>query len=556
MNKKIDLKQNKFLCINIIISLIFFFFIFYLNQNMCLFNDDLYVGVDNLNDLSAFKNPLKMHGGGFLCFILFKLFNYSLPTVLNYHISDFISFQVAIFKSVATVLICFLISKFSILFFQSKRILSLFFSITSIYIICLVSNPKEEYFVSGLISNFVYFRYLFILLFFSVFWYFIYKNILFSSNVKTYKLILISLCGFIISSSIEILLFSSFILIFLIIFYNFIINILKKLNVNIKFSDLNFYLNQNFWIPIISFILGALWYITSVGFIDVAKMRGLNNIYIDFDTIKEFSLLYFKLYIADFWLYWIIFIFSIILIIGYCIKSNQNKKILFLALFMQISIMLAVYSLILCGKTEYTGNYWLVSGRIIALYKMIILYSLYIFLSVILFEFKKNTPFLNIFERKILVYVIHSILVVCLIFSITFYHTGYKSLLNKNSCIKFYKSVKKNNYIAEKMLRFYYLKDEVPVLPIQLIHDETEENSSYLPFFMFGGYSENCSNSSFMANIYYPLIYKDNKSIKQGYCFSRNAYEKFYAKGGIITDEELENINFSRLLNNNFVLNK
>lgn len=52
------------------------------------------------------------------------------------------------------------------------------------------------------------------------------------------------------------------------------------------------------------------------------------------------------------------------------------------------------------------------------------------------------------------------------------------------------------------------------------------------------------------------MIYKDYKSLETGYCLQDNAMELFLNNGGNFSDEELGSLKFSKLFDDNFVLNK
>ena len=110
-------------------------------------------------------------------------------------------------------------------------------------------------------------------------------------------------------------------------------------------------------------------------------------------------------------------------------------------------------------------------------------------------------------------------------------------------------TLKRKAYMMEKILRFYYLKKERPILPKEILSGNDFGSWDHENV---GEYDrENKINSS-----YYPRIYKDNISAELGYSLEDNAFEKFYKAGGTFSADELENIKFSRLFSEDFVLNK
>ena len=68
--------------------------------------------------------------------------------------------------------------------------------------------------------------------------------------------------------------------------------------------------------------------------------------------------------------------------------------------------------------------------------------------------------------------------------------------------------------------------------------------------------NENCGSYGALNSKYYPLIYKDNKTKTLEYCFNENAIDEFYKAGGCITEEEIKDIKFSRLKDDDFIFKK
>ena len=92
---------------------------------------------------------------------------------------------------------------------------------------------------------------------------------------------------------------------------------------------------------------------------------------------------------------------------------------------------------------------------------------------------------------------------------------------------------RRTTYVLEKMMRFYFLKDETPILPINNNH-----------FCRYGW------------DYYLYQTYKYDLDKFKNFEMKENAMDLFYQKGGRFYKYELENIKFQRLKNNDFVLNK
>ena len=106
---------------------------------------------------------------------------------------------------------------------------------------------------------------------------------------------------------------------------------------------------------------------------------------------------------------------------------------------------------------------------------------------------------------------------------------------------EFFKSRKCEVYMAEKLLRFYYLKNELPT-----IHMEMDE--------WFYQEDDRMYNNQSPTTVYYAKVYKDERVNDIGYKRAPDAFEKFYNAGGFFTEEELYNLDFARLYDEEFVL--
>ena len=98
-------------------------------------------------------------------------------------------------------------------------------------------------------------------------------------------------------------------------------------------------------------------------------------------------------------------------------------------------------------------------------------------------------------------------------------------------------------------MRFYQLKQQTAYIP-----------SINIGFTMqiFGHFDNNrCSYIPEYKSMYYDTVYNINTDTKSHIaCQDEYAIQKFYQNGGIITTEELNNIKYERLYNEDFVTNK
>ena len=490
-------------------SIIFIFFLMlisvfiiccvkYFGKNSCFNDDDFFYARYMLGEsyFDSFKFSL-CHGGGYLGLFLCKFLSFGLPCLLNIHPDDFICNQAGIIRGIFTCFILMSISLFSI-FYNKSKLLYLF---SFLFIIFYYFNCEFNYFTS--LVNYNFYRYFFSLLFFSVFWYFICSNILKDkkeTKKNYFELFLVCLCGFIVGTSSEIDFFVSAALIILIVIYN-LINKKNKFNLNI-----------NFYLPMIFLFISMVNFILSPGFKEVAATRGMADIVITFDMVKEYTNLYLDVCFFKNVSYWIVFIILLILSIIICFRKKTFKNII-LPIFFQISILTVMYSLILCGKTFGVSDYFLCHHNIVFLYKMLILYPI-----IILFDFVIKNIYETIRYKKEFLWA------VCLVILI--------SVICIN--INFINKIKIHSKI------FYDFRKEMPKIPQSFIFD--------LPL-----------DSEIHSNLYknsLSKIYKDNDYMKINFIIVPNGLKVFSEDGGKFSEEELRELKFSKLYDDDFVLGK
>ncbi len=480
------------------------------------------------------------HGGGYLGYFLCQFFCFFLPLKLNIHPSDFICSPThSIIKGLFACSIILITANY--INFYKKDISNKFFCyfFVTLYFLYSVVLCESKIFE----INYNFYRYVLSLLFFGVFVHFILKNVL-NKEYKLNKIMLpiACICAFITGTSSEILFFTSATFVGLIFIYNLIILLISKIKKDIKLKDeykLN--LNFNFYLPVLCLYTAIYMFINNKGYKIVANSRGMDDIVINFDILKEFIYYYIQIYFKYDILYWLIYIPVFAAAFYYAYKNKEIKNVI-LPLFINISVLTVIFSLILCGKTNEEMSislfpdckYFLSHCNVVFIYKMISIYPFILLLSYLI----KNNE-----KTKYILY--------CIIGFLVFY------FVNNNKLVNFIKEVpvqpRKEFYIAEKILRYEYLLNERPYLPYseQMKFDDlgylrwADENKKCLDFWDFW--------CDIYIHHYYPQIYKDFESVKKGYCVSEDAYERYLEKGGKFTEEELKDIKFQRLLNDDFV---
>lgn len=482
------------------------------------------------------------HGGGYFGYFLCQFFCFFLPIKLNIHPHDFICSPIhSIIKGLFACSIMLIIANY--INFYKKDVSNKFFCYFFLILYFLYSVIFCEAKVFEI--NYNFYRYVLSLLFFGIFLNFLLRNVL-NKEYKLNKIMLpiACICAFITGTSSEIVFFTSAMFTGLIFIYNLIVLFVSKIKKDIKFKDeykLN--LNHNYYLPVLFLYMAIYMFINNKGYKAVAASRGMEDIIINFDILKEFIYYYVQIYFKYDIIYWLIFI-PVLAVSFYLAYKNKEIKNIILPLFINISVLTVIFSLILCGKTNDEMSislfsdckYFLSHCNVIFIYKMIIIYPFILLLSY-LFKYNEKT--------KCILYFIVGIMVI------------YFACLNKNLFSKL-NSLSSNQqrqefYIAEKILRYEYLLNETPYIPYSKNLKEmdlgylrwADENKKCLDFWdpWWDGY----------IHQYYPQIYKDFESIKKGYCVSEDAYERYIEKGGKFSEKELEDIKFQRLLNDEFI---
>ncbi len=530
-------KENKLYSFLIIFVSVWIAFIYAYCCKECTFwgDDFFYARVyDNIDYLNCLK--FVGHGEGYIGVFLCKFLSFGLPLLLNIHPYDFIGFSEGLFRGFFVALIILAVSGFVNLYVKSKKTYLITFIFLTIY-----------FFLTFIVENsgfqdviYRYYRYLFAQLFFALFWFYIFKNILNKEKQETsvYQLICICFCGFFIGGAVEIIYFVSALLAILLIVYNLFVKIISNLAKNNEFNLKNrFNLNINFYLPVFFLFLAISFSVMSSGFHSVAvEERGISSFIITKDILKDFLNTYYIMLIKEEFIYWILFI--IIFFVSFClaIKEKEYKKLIIPSLFM-FAILAVMFSLIFCGKTfdEMTRDrFWLYHIHILLLYKFLLIYPFLIFISNIAEQIALNKKYIK------WCYYLLIILIVTLIIS-------YKSHIIYNfqeNSLFLTREQKIQAYQVEKIIRYYTLNKETAKIPYFLTENGLEslrEEIYHKPLQIKSDYK----------------IYKDKNILKYGYIITNDStFETFYKDGGTFTADEINDIKFSRLLDKNFVLNQ
>lgn len=255
-----------------------------------------------------------------------------------------------------------------------------------------------------------------------------------------------------------------------------------------------------------------------------------------------------------------------------CIKFNKNLKLLFYPIFVTVGVFGFFLILFFGGIENFyeAGKYWIWHKDLQTNLTVILIainFALWGFL-------KTKTGDYKLFNTMMAIFICSSFFALPKI-------TKVYTLNKKTSRID-----KKTMYIAEKMYLFYTYNNETAILPISAlkgniastfylltdIDDLKEENDFSLVWIL-----ENVSwddkneynsaeqkakkilfSQTYFRTVYIPKIYNisEEKCVNYKFDDDNTAMKIFNKKGGIFTDQELQNLNFTKLKDKNFVLNK
>lgn len=519
-------KDKLFVSIIFFISFLIIFWFYYYGQNCCFWGDDYYYSQLNPNEEILYTLDFRSeHGAGYIGFFLSKFLSFWLPIQLNIHPIDFIGNVHSIIKGLFAVVTILLLTKFSTFFCKSKVLYISSFILISSFVFYSILNTTALI----LSISYSYYRYFFSFIFFSIFWYYIYKNLLLKNNKINYKeLIFVSICAFILGTSSELAFFSSIAMIFLVVMHNIFCKITNK-------NHLKFNINKKVCIPFILLIFAVLLFTLSNGFRATASERGITSLIDNLSLFREFINIIVKVYILDIYKIWILFILSFLISLYFAIKKGKFKEVI-LPLLMQVSTFLVLFSLLFCGKT-YLGNFFLSHYNIKLYIRIMFLIPSLILLGYVFYNINRNI------RNKIII--IFSTII--FIYSFISFNSIPKEEIDFFQEVRM-KEMKKIQYITEKIARFYHLNKEIPYIP--------KEYTKHFPFWFNLDENIECMYDFTIFTTYFMKIYKEDFLINFGYCRSDDALERFYEKGGTFTEEELKELKFERLKNRDFVLNK
>ena len=428
------------------ISLVFAAIFTYLSKYCYIWGDD--IGHSTYGVGEKLFDCLKYYSDGceglFIGHFFSKFFSFKLPLFLNQHPQDFIASGHSFIRGMLLALILLAICKFSQLYKKSNVLFMTTYVLSFLFFIYAVFNS----YATVINSTYLFYRYCFPLLFFSIFIYHIFLNTLQNKkNIRIHELIIVSISALIIGTSSELMIILSIFICSLILFYNIFFNILYRIFPQKNIHKLHlFNLDYTFYVPFVCLLFFPIFFKTALrGINDPIKNISLASD-LSLESLKEFIYFYFQILFQMEYIIWTFLISSFLLALYIALKKQETEKLL-PQIFILTTILMIYFSLFLCGKngtllTVPECKFYISHCNIRFLYKMLLLFPFFINLGYIMQNLKNSI--LHILP----------VLIVCIL---TLGTVDYK--LANSFLAQFVKITKKSNYISEKIVRFYKIKN-------------------------------------------------------------------------------------------------
>lgn len=477
--------------------------------------DDLAINCPSFKDL--FINP---HNSHYISSFFSRLFAVYLPMKLFIHPHILKSRYFCYIESLFFLSFSLLITNF---FYFNKKI-NIFYPVYFLFSTSLILYFIEpEYFLLLYLYD-GFFRMIMPIFIFLFLLYCLLKK-LYSENNNSKLNLLISILIFLCCISNEMISVS---VIFGLLFY-FILNN-KKRNIS---SLINYILIPMFALAV---------YIKAGAFIRHSDSALFGNQYIVnlIADIPKFTIDYIKYIFIKHWFLHILFILQIIILL--INKNTEYEKIksetIKLTVCFYFGVLVFFASLIGLGRNYYTqGEFWIIHNDIHIMYNIIlccfnfILYNLITNLKII----KEN--------------IFNILFLVLTIFLTNKTYNFYNTALNREI-----KPILVNAYKTEKTILLANLKNKTAYLNNEILYTSFRYWGYYVTPF------EKDENTLYYTSSFTNFMnqFDFTKKIENTFMFTDKdtAEKEFKANGGVFTDEELKNLDFNKLLDEDFLLNK
>ena len=292
--------------------------------------------------------------------------------------------------------------------------------------------------------------------------------------------------------------------------------------------------------------VGTLCLVCSTGFnYHITNKLGTQpvTIFVIYENLSEFTKVFINSLIVKYIVFWLI---------ALCLyrfnKRREKYKHNIFAISVLSGVLIFGFSLIIMGKTNYDGGYWIEHKDIYSVFIPAILYAV----TILALPYIKKKMTANWFRN--------TFVVVFVVFLVSFCY--YSNQLEKELY-----AIKEYTYLRDKIRLFYYYKGQKPIYPmsthicladkhIKQVYYENKFNRSD-NYYDDNFIHENSNGYLTMDKYYYPLNYKIyiDEPAAPVFLSHKDGIKSFLNNGGSIDEINNKKYRFKDLKNKDFVLN-
>ncbi len=535
--------KKKFICAQIILFVFSVFFLNFLAKNTCIVWEDLTQIF--VNKSSVFSLYQEADHGCLLSWLAIKLVGSYIPHLFGIHPNENVLGN--LLRAIVVSFIPFLISRFALIRKSDSKSAFYYYANAFLLSFVVVSIIPDVYYLLVFYSK--NFRYLLMMVFYLIFWLKFIRCFFKTVECSRSTVVVLSILAFIVGLSVEPVNISSVFTLGCFWIYFFV----EKRSIQAKIPPFLLF-------STILFLVGFAIFYSGPSFWQIAvNERGLSSfnhvIFVVFSSFPQFVFEWFMtVFINEYrWIFSFLIVLFTVLIIRLTQKSpnlngtgDMEKKSVLVAFFLLFGATFFNFTLIFSGRTYYDGqSFWLKSIDLKLDTSIIFMASLFLLVGI----FLSHEGISKIKQKAGRLAFQALVLVLFLIF----YGSTKTTII---SHFNGYYDSRKLMYQVEKMYVFYSLKNKVALLPETILLDHN------LKYTYFGLISEQYSQKDYQGErlpffkTYYEFIYPSNKFVKIRLVNDLIAIEKFSSLGGNFSKQELKDLNFNKLLDKDFVLNK
>lgn len=298
--------------------------------------------------------------------------------------------------------------------------------------------------------------------------------------------------------------------------------------------------DKNFCLIPISFLTGLYFLVTSPDFARQISFRNARfpNGSAAIEMLPDFiTALGQNLFLKHFLILFIIF--AAISFLFFFVKTERAQKTAIFASAIAIGWIVFFSGTFVFGKTHYSGGFWVVHPDIQSSLQICLLYAVSLLFGEVFSYFAER------FENKTEKITAAILLIVILSATIPFV-SNVKNYRYKMT------EIRKAMYLYDKMTLFYWYRGEKATVPFLFSFADIWAFADNQLISIYRRYE----TDDVFHKCYISSVYKEPKW--QGYIYEKpeKAYKIFKENGGTFTLKELDETNFEKLYDKNFVLNK